>query len=109
VVSDDVRREIQIRVIKYLDYRYWNSWNIIEVNKIKSIIENANGVIYLPEQYFYPTNDIMLPKNYFPVLRSFVMQDLDGTILSSVTGSISPIYYPNDINIAFMADVLKNI
>ena len=106
---DDIRRDIQIKIMKYFDFRSWDSWSIISVDKIISIIETTYGVQYIPSQYFYPVNDVVVPKNTFPVLRSFVMQDLNGNILSNISGTISPVYYPNNIDINFMTSVLKNI
>lgn len=107
---DNWRKEVQIRISKYLDFRTWQSGkNKVEWDNLLEIVKHTPGTKYVPDQYFTPNSDQATNKNKLPRLRGFVASDLNGTLLSGVTGQFNSIYYPNDLNLAFQTTVLAAI
>ena len=85
-----VIENIQVKLNKYLDYRFWGiknpldkifrRRNIVEWDKLLAIVSETQGIDYIADKYFFPNNDIIVPKNTFPRLRGFAMLNLDGTL-----------------------------
>lgn len=98
--ADDVRKKMQVNVSKYFDYRFYNNTGIIQWDDLFYIIKNTEGVEYIADQSFAPGADLNIPKNTLPRIRSFMVYNLDGTILTDDGGNLDPVYYPslNDIN-----------
>ncbi len=94
---DEVRKNIQIAMSKYLDFRYWDYTKNVEWDDLLQIVKTTDGVKYVPDQFFNPGVDISVPYNRLPRIRTFVMRDLDGTIISDVNGVITPVFYPNNL------------
>lgn len=108
VDPDQVRKDIQIAVSKYVDFRFFDpSVNAIEWVQLYEIVRTTQGVKHLPDQYFYPRTDIGVNTYKLPRMRGFLMLDLDGAVISNYTGTLSPIYYPNEIDASYMATVLN--
>lgn len=108
--SDDVRAEIQLRVAKYLDFRKWKAGSQnIEWDNLLEIVKNTPGVKYVPDQYFYPNNDIKTDRNRLPRLRGMILLDLNGNILSGVTNQFNPVYYPQQPDFIYQQTVLASI
>lgn len=109
---DETRKEIQIALAKYLDFRFWKFTNRVEWDDLLGISKNVQGVKYIPDTYFTingGTADLTPPKNEFPRLRSFIMRDLDGNIISNVTGTLNPVFYQNEIDVEYAAIALTTI
>jgi hypothetical protein len=101
---DDVRRDIQIQMSKALDYRFFDpSQMAVEWDNLLDVVKTTLGVKYVPDQYFSPRVDIAIDLNKLPRMRSFVMADLNGTVLSSSNGVLNPIYYPNTIDFDYVS------
>lgn len=107
---DNVRIEIQTQIGKYLDFRYWRSGvDKIEWDNLLQIVKNTRGVKYVADEYFYPRVDLATDKNKLPRIRSFLMLDLNGNILQSLSGTLIPSFYPNKPDASFQATVLRSL
>lgn len=107
---DDIRIDIQTKIAKYLDFRYWRSGiDQIEWDNLLEIVKNTKGVKYCPDQYFFPRVDIATDINKLPRLRGFIMLNVNGNVIQSLTGTLLPSFYPNVADFSFQASVLKNI
>lgn len=107
---DLVRRDIQIGLNKELDYRFWNWQRKVEWDNLLQIVKSTTGVRYVPDNYFYPRVDISVNNNLLPRVRGFVMSDLDGNIITNLSGTLNPIfysYYDNDFSL--QSSVLASI
>lgn len=109
VNPDDVRKEIQIRISKYLDFRTWNPLDKVEWDTLLLLVKTTKGVKYVADQYFFPLVDLNVPKNTLPRLRGFMMMDLNGTVISNVSGTLNPVFYPSTPDFSFQATVLTTI
>jgi hypothetical protein len=57
---DEIRKKIQVAISKYLDPRFFDSVRQkVEWDNLLDIVKNTQGVDYVPDQYFYPRNDIV--------------------------------------------------
>lgn len=95
---DEVRKNIQINLTKYLDFRYWTKGRKIEWDDLLSIVKNTEGVRYVADQFFNPRVDEQVPVIRLPRIQKFIMRDLNGNIISDNQGILSPVFYPNDLN-----------
>lgn len=98
--TDEVRIDAQSSISEYFDYKSFINKGIIEWDDLFLIIKNINGIEYISDTSFKPNKDIVLNKGVLPRIKSFLMYDLDGNIISDNNDVISPVYYPslNDIN-----------
>jgi hypothetical protein len=95
---DEVRKQIQVNVSKYLDPRFFDPIKQkVEWDNLLEIVKNVPGVDYVPDQYFYPRSDIAFLGGTVPRLRGFLMLDMDGVIISNFQGTLAPEFYPNSI------------
>lgn len=106
---DEVRKNIQIQMNKLFDYRFWKQGDRVEWDDLLQAAKNANGVRYIPDNYFYPQADIIVGKYQLPRVRGFIMYDLNGNIIESNNGLISDVYYPNSPDIDFQSSVVNTI
>jgi hypothetical protein len=93
--TDDVRRDIQVNLTKYLDFRYWDYTKKVEWDDLLSIVKNTRGVKYVPDSTFKPNTDEIVPVNQLPRIRTFIMRDVNGNILFDSNNILSPVFYPN--------------
>ena len=93
---DDVRTNIQLNLSKKLDFRFWTIGKRIEWDDLFDVVKNTEGVKYLPDAYFLPSEDEMVPSNQLPRIKSFKMRDVDGNIIYDSGGALSSIFYPNE-------------
>lgn len=96
--SDEVRKNIQINLTKYLDFRYWKRGSKIEWDDLFSIVKNTEGVRYVSDSFFYPRIDEQVMVTRLPRIKTFIMRDLEGNIISDNQGILSPVFYPNDLS-----------
>lgn len=107
---DDIRKQMQINLSKYLDFRYFDTYkNQLQWDKMLQICQNIPGVTYIPDQYFYPRTDLVIDTFTLPRLRSFLMLNLEGQVIVNYNNTLSPVFYPNVIDESFHLTVLKNI
>ena len=93
-VPDDVRKEMQVAIAKYLDLRTWDSSKNVEWDKLLQIIQSIKGVKYVPDQFFNPKIDISVPIDQLPRLRGFIMRDMTGSIIADANNVLTPVFYP---------------
>jgi uncharacterized phage protein gp47/JayE len=107
---DDVRKDVQIAISKYLDFRTFNpSRDRVEWDNLLEIVKSTNGVRYVPDQYFYPRTDIGVSAYKMPRLRGFLMLNMDGTVISDLNGVLSPVFYPAVADFSYQSTVLQAI
>jgi len=106
---DVVRRNIQIRINNNLDYRTWTPGDKVENDDLLEIAKNTEGVKYVPDEFFFPSQDIEIDVAKIPRIRGFLMLDLDGAIISNGSGTLNPVYYPSVADFSFQATVLANL
>jgi hypothetical protein len=110
VNPDDIRRDIQIAISKYLDLRTFDSTrDRVEWDNLLQIVKNTSGVKYVPDQSFYPRVDVNIHPYKLPRLRGFLMLNTDGTIITNLNGTLSPVFYPAEADFSFISTVLQNM
>lgn len=93
-----VRVDIQTRLSKLVDFRFWKSGSNVEWDDILDVVKSTKGVQYVPDNFFNPHIDIPTAMLEFPRFRGFVMRDMFGVVISDSQNEINPIYYPNLVN-----------
>ena len=93
---DDVRKQIQINISKYLDFRFWEYGDKIQWDDLLQIVKDTSGVRYVPDGFFNPGQDELVPVNKLPRVKKFVMRDLNGNIIADSNGVLSPVFYPSN-------------
>ena len=88
-----VRRNIQINLTKYLDFRLWEKGRKVEWDDMLQIVKNTEGVRYVPDKFFNPIVDISVPFYKLPRIKGFIMRNLEGSIIFG-RDSLIPIFYP---------------
>lgn len=107
---DQIRIETQTLISKYLDFRFFDpATQKVEWDNLLELAKKPKGVKYIPDQYFYPRVDTTIITNSFPRLRGFRLMDLDGNIIQDFAGVLSPVYYPNNYDFAFVQTILNNL
>lgn len=106
---DDVRKNIQVRISKYLDYRYWQQGQNVYWSDLLEIVQFTDGIQTVNDNTFFPSADVVIDSTMLPRLRGFLMLDMSGNIIQDFQGNLNPIYYPSDPDFALVASVLQNI
>ena len=90
----EVRRNIQVALTKYLDFRFWDAGKTVQWDDLLSVVKNAEGVKYVPDEYFSPRYDMEVPINQLPRIQGFRMRNLQGNILYDSNQTLSSYFYP---------------
>lgn len=106
---DKIRKDIQIKMSKYLDFRWWTPDKKVEWDELLDIAKNTRGVKYVPDKHFTPNYDVAIDKNKLPRIRGFLMLDLEGNVISNQTGTLNSYYYPNVADFSYAQTVLNSI
>jgi len=106
---DIVRRNLQIQFQKLLDYRYWQTTDKVEWDNLLFAAKQTDGVRYVPDNWFIPNKDMVVPTNQLPRIRSFILRDLDGNVWTNNDAFMNDYYYPNNSDAAFQASVIGTI
>lgn len=93
---DEVRKNIQINISKYLDFRFWEYGKKVEWDDLLQIVKDTSGVRYTPDGFFYPQKDEVVSVNKLPRIKKFIMRDIEGNVISDNNNVISPVFYPNE-------------
>lgn len=110
VNPDDIRIAIQVAISKYLDFRNFDPVkDKVEWDNLLQIVKNTEGVKYVPDQFFYPRTDIAVSTYKLPRLRGFLMLNLDGTIVSNLSGTLSPVFYPAEADFSYISTALQTL
>jgi len=107
---DDVRLACQIALSKYLDFRYWapGSQSVDYVNLIE-ICRTTPGMKSVPDNYFFPVNDIATDRSKLPRLRGFILMNLSGNIIAGNANSYNPVFYPSNPDFSIQQTALRSI
>jgi hypothetical protein len=96
---DTIIIEMQTLIMKYLDWRNWDSLKKnIEWDNLLEICKSVKGVRYINDQYFLPRRDIFVPQNLLPRLRGFKLLNLKGEQIFDSSFNFKPIFYQNTQN-----------
>lgn len=97
----DVRKNIQIGLSKYLDFRYWEAGQKVEWDDLLEIVKNTEGVKYVSSEWFRPNQDEPVSEFMLPRIKKFRMRDLNGLIMldegtdfEMSFDDYAPVYYP---------------
>lgn len=108
--ADDVRKSIQIAISKYFDFRTFDPIAMkVEWDNLLQIVKETPGIKYVPDQFFYPHTDVVVNTYKLPRLRGFLMLDIKGVVISNQTGTLSPVYYPNEADFSYSSTVLQTL
>lgn len=94
----EVRKNIQIGITKYLDWRFWEVGKKIEWDNILEIIKNSEGVKYVSSEYFNPSKDEVVSEFMLPRVKKFIMRNLDGEVMYDSSSNFSSVFYPSNNN-----------
>lgn len=89
-----VRKNIQVGMTKYLDWRFWEPGRQVEWDNLLEITKNTEGVKYVADQDFYPKVDEPVSEWLLPRIKKFMMRDLEGNVLFDMENQFSPVFYP---------------
>lgn len=108
VNANDVRKEIQLRLGKYFDYRTFDKQKV-EWDDLLGIVKNTPGVKYVLDNFFSPGVDLSIPKEQLPRIRGFLMLNPDGSLITSGTNTLNPFFYPDNSDFSYQQTVFKNL
>lgn len=111
---DQVRVDIQRRLARLLDFRFWTDEKLVEWDNLLEATKAAKGVQYVPDTFFqlrpdgglYGRTDLRVDLHKLPRLRGFQMLDLNGTVILDRQGNLNPVYFPSQPDPAFQATIL---
>lgn len=106
---DTIRKECQINLSKKLDFRSWEDGDIVDWIGLINCIKSVEGVKRVLDNHFFPNNDVIIPRGYLPRIRGFMLLDLQGQIVSNSSGTLNPVYYPNQIDFNYQTSVINSI
>lgn len=104
-----VLQEMQIRMGKYLDFRFWEADKKVEWDNLLEIAKGTPGVVYVPDTYFTPRVDVKIPVGSLPRIRGFLLLDTEGALLTTATNGLDPVYYPAVADFSYQQSVLRTI
>jgi hypothetical protein len=88
-----IRKNIQIAISNYTDFRYWDWSKSIQWDDLLQIVKSVPGVRYVPDLYFNPRYDITVPVGQLPRVKKFVMRDATGVVIFE-SNALLPVFYP---------------
>lgn len=105
--ADIVRTRLQINMGKLFNPIYWDlDKSKVEWDDLLNVAKQDPDTIIVPDQHFVPNADIIIDKFTYPIIRGFILYDLDGNILSNTAGTLNPAFYPNDPDKVFIESIL---
>lgn len=107
--ADEVRKDLQSSISKYLDYRFWTIGSKVEWDDLLQIVKSHPAVKYVPDTNFTPNADVEGDPTKLPRVRGFLMMDLDGNIMVNLSGTLTPLYYPANPDFSFNQTILASI
>lgn len=93
---EEVRKNIQISMTKYLDFRFWDVNNKVEWDDLLGIVKRVPGIRYVPDEFFLPNVDENISRGQLPRIISFKIRDLDGNILFDNSNTTLSVFYTNE-------------
>jgi hypothetical protein len=108
-VADDIRKSIQNKFSKYLDFRFWGETQKVEWDDLFVIVKQTEGVKYVSDRFFTPSQDITVETGKLPRIKGFLMLDTEGNIISDNNDILNPIYYPSDPSTSYQETAIVSI
>ena len=96
-----IRKRIQMSMNRLIDYRQLKASYKFEWDDALDIVKRSKGIRYVPDVYFMPNSDIQVPSGMIPRFRQFIMRNSDGVIVSDSGAELSPVYFPNLVDIDY--------
>lgn len=103
---DETRKNIQIAISKYFDFRYWKPDQKVEWDDLLQIVKSDVNMKYVPDSYFTPNSDIVVQIGKLPRVRGFEILDLDGNLILDNSNVLNPLYYPSVVDVSLQQTVL---
>lgn len=107
--SENTRKDLQIAFSKAIDIRQWKKGQKIEWDNHLQIVKDHPNVKYVPDNFFYPNQDVIVDLDKLPLVRGFVMMDMSGNIISSSPNTLNPIYYPANTDWPYQSTILAGL
>jgi len=104
-VADDVRKDMQVRMQRSLDYRRRLSGLDVESSDLLVIAKRTRGIKKLLDEFFFPDADISIEDGELPRIRSFSFFDLDGVLIASSAGD-TPTNFPQQADYVFQQTLI---
>lgn len=89
-----VRKNIQVGLTKYLDFRFWEPGQQVEWDNLMDIVKHTEGVRYVASEWFKPNLDEPVAEYMLPRIKKFIMRDLEGNVMFDASKEFSPVFYP---------------
>lgn len=102
----DVVKAQQAALSKYVDFRTWQTTDVVQFIDLINIVKRVAGVKQVPDNYFSPSTDQRFRPGVFPRFRSFQVYDLDGVSQVDQLGLVPGIFYPPQPNTSFAETVI---
>lgn len=106
---DNVRIEMQNRIAKYFDFRFWDYSKKVEWDDILNICKNSPGIKYIYDDDFFPRFDINILPNTLPRVRGFLILDKNNNIQTTNNKTLNPIFYPFKKDFNYQSTILMSI
>ena len=107
---EDWRKNCQIKISKFLDYRIWpKDKSYLDRGDLLAICKSVDGVKYIPDAYFFPKIDIAIEYGKVLRVRSFLIYSLNNLLLSEGSEIMNPIYYPNTQEVNYQLTNLMTV
>lgn len=91
---ETVRKNIQVGMTKYLDFRFWEAGKKVEWDDLLDIVKTTEGVRYVASEWFKPSVDETVSDFALPRIKKFIMRDLEGNVMFDSNKEFSPVFYP---------------
>jgi hypothetical protein len=104
----EVRKFAQQKMGNYVSEMINKSFKV-EWDDLLQLAKDTDGITYVYDNYFFPSQDLLIDFNKVPRVRGFLMLDTDGEIISDGTESLNPSFYPSNPDFIYIGNVLSEI
>lgn len=110
---DTYRIDVQAKMNKYLNFTSFDpEVDLVEWDDLLEIAKNTRGARSVQDQYFFVNNgrvDYRVDRSKLPRIRSFAIYDADGVLIQNLSGTLSPVFFPNQTDLNFQLTALSSI
>lgn len=104
----EVRKFAQQKMGSYVSSVIESGYRV-EWDNLLQLAKETDGINYVYDNYFFPSQDLLIDFNKIPRIRGFLMLDAVGAIISDGTESLSPSFYPAQPDFIYIGNVLSEI
>lgn len=106
----EVRKFAQIKMNHYIESLLEKSESYkIEWDDLLQLAKETDGVNYVYDNFFFPSQDLLIDFNKIPRIRGFLMLDSDGILISDGSENLNPAFYPSNPDFIYIGNVLSEI